>query len=83
MLVRQQVNKALERSREQGVVRGSLDAAVSLYAESDLAARLGGDGGGRDSATGDGAASNGGKVRSLLAPTRRRGSASSPSDPLR
>ncbi len=41
MLVRQQVNKALERSREQGALRGSLDAAVSLYAESDLATRLG------------------------------------------
>jgi isoleucyl-tRNA synthetase len=40
MLVRQQVNKALELSREQGVVRGSLDAAVWLYAGSDLAARL-------------------------------------------
>jgi len=41
MLVRQQVNKALELAREQGAVRGSLDAAVVLYAESDLAARLG------------------------------------------
>jgi isoleucyl-tRNA synthetase len=40
MLVRQQVNKALELSREQGTVRGSLDAAASLYAEPDLAARL-------------------------------------------
>jgi len=40
MLVRQQVNKALELSREQGMVRGSLDAAVCLYAEPDLAARL-------------------------------------------
>jgi isoleucyl-tRNA synthetase len=40
MLVRQQVNKALELSREQGAVRGSLDAAVTLYAEPDLAARL-------------------------------------------
>ena len=41
MLVRQQVNKALELAREQGAVRGSLDAAVALYAEPDLAARLG------------------------------------------
>jgi len=41
MLVRQQVNKALELAREQGAVRGSLDAAVVLFAESDLAARLG------------------------------------------
>ena len=40
MLVRQQVNKALELAREQGAVRGSLDAAVVLYAEADLAARL-------------------------------------------
>ncbi len=40
MLVRQQVNKALELSREQGTVRGSLDAAVCLYAEPDLAAKL-------------------------------------------
>ena len=33
MGVRQQVNKALELAREQGSLRGSLDAAVTLYAE--------------------------------------------------
>ena len=40
MSVRQQVNKALELAREQGTLRGSLDAAVSLYAEPVLAERL-------------------------------------------
>ena len=40
MTVRQQVNKALELAREQGVLRGSLDAAVTLYAEAELASRL-------------------------------------------
>ena len=40
MAVRQQVNNALELAREQGVLRGSLDAAVTLYAEAELAARL-------------------------------------------
>jgi isoleucyl-tRNA synthetase len=40
MAVRQQVNKALELAREQGVLRGSLDASVTLYAEAELAARL-------------------------------------------
>ena len=40
MAVRQQVNKALELAREQGAVRGSLDAAVTLYAKPELAARL-------------------------------------------
>ena len=38
--VRQQVNKALEMQREQGALRGSLDAAVTLYAERELAERL-------------------------------------------
>ena len=38
--VRQQVNKALEMQREQGALRGSLDAAVTLYAEPELAERL-------------------------------------------
>ncbi len=40
MAVRQQVNKALELAREQGALRGSLDAAVTLYAKPELAARL-------------------------------------------
>ena len=40
MSVRQQVNKALELAREQGTLRGSLDAAVILYAEPVLAERL-------------------------------------------
>lgn len=40
MSVRQQVNKALELAREQGTLRGSLDAAVTLYAEPVLAERL-------------------------------------------
>ena len=40
MTVRQQVNKALELAREQGALRGSLDAAVTLYAQSELAERL-------------------------------------------
>lgn len=40
MSVRQQVNKALELAREQGHLRGSLDAAVTLYAEGPLSERL-------------------------------------------
>ena len=40
MAVRQQVNKALELAREQGALRGSLDAAVTLYAKPELAERL-------------------------------------------
>ena len=40
MSVRQQVNKALELAREQGNLRGSLDAAVTLYAEAPLSERL-------------------------------------------
>ena len=40
MTVRQQVNKALELAREQGALRGSLDAAVTLYAQPELAERL-------------------------------------------
>ena len=40
MSVRQQVNKALELAREQGNLRGSLDAAVTLYAEGPLSERL-------------------------------------------
>ena len=40
MGVRQQVNKALELAREQGNLRGSLDAAVTLYAEAPLSDRL-------------------------------------------
>ena len=40
MSVRQQVNKALELARERGALRGSLDAAVTLYAEPALAERL-------------------------------------------
>ena len=40
MSVRQQVNKALELAREQGNLRGSLDAAVSLYADGPLSERL-------------------------------------------
>ena len=40
MGVRQQVNKALELAREQGNLRGSLDAAVTLYAEAPLSERL-------------------------------------------
>ena len=40
MSVRQQVNKALELAREQGTLRGSLDAAVTLYAEGPLSERL-------------------------------------------
>ena len=40
MDVRQQVNKALELAREQGALKGSLDASVTLFAEPGLAARL-------------------------------------------
>ena len=40
MNVRQQVNKALELAREQGALKGSLDASVTLFAEQALAARL-------------------------------------------
>ncbi len=40
VLVRQQVNKALENQREKGELRGSLDAQVVLYADSDLARQL-------------------------------------------
>jgi isoleucyl-tRNA synthetase len=40
MTVRQQVNKALELAREQGALKGSLDASVTLYAEPALAERL-------------------------------------------
>jgi len=40
MVVRQQVNKALELAREQGALRGSLDAAVTLYAAPELAGQL-------------------------------------------
>ena len=40
MSIRQQVNKALELAREQGNLRGSLDAAVTLYAEAPLSERL-------------------------------------------
>jgi len=40
MSVRQQVNKALELARARGTLRGSLDAAVILYAEPILAERL-------------------------------------------
>ena len=40
MSVRQQVNKALELAREQGNLRASLDAAVTLYAEGPLSERL-------------------------------------------
>ena len=40
MSVRQQVNKALELARAQGVLKGSLDASVTLFAEPTLAARL-------------------------------------------
>jgi len=40
MVVRQQVNKALELTREQGALRGSLDAAVTLYAAPELAGQL-------------------------------------------
>ena len=40
MSVRQQVNKTLELAREQGTLRGSLDAAVILYAKPVLAERL-------------------------------------------
>jgi isoleucyl-tRNA synthetase len=40
MSVRQQVNKALELAREQGNLRGSLDAAVTLYADGRLLERL-------------------------------------------
>ena len=35
-----QIDKALELAREQGTLRGSLDAAVILYAEPVLAERL-------------------------------------------
>ena len=37
VVVRQQVNKALELAREQGTLRGSLDAEVALYAGPELA----------------------------------------------
>ena len=40
MSVRQQVNKALELQRAEGALRGSLDAAVTLYAETALAQQL-------------------------------------------
>jgi isoleucyl-tRNA synthetase len=40
VVVRQQVNKALELAREQGTLRGSLDADVALYAGPELAERL-------------------------------------------
>ncbi|CAI8408310.1 MAG: Isoleucine--tRNA ligase [Halieaceae bacterium] len=40
VVVRQQVNKALELAREQGTLRGSLDAEVALYAGPELAERL-------------------------------------------
>ena len=40
MSVRQQVNKALELRRAEGVLRGSLDASVTLYADSALAQQL-------------------------------------------
>ncbi|RZO74125.1 MAG: hypothetical protein EVA62_01305, partial [Halieaceae bacterium] len=40
VVVRQQVNKALELAREQGMLRGSLDADVALYAGPELAERL-------------------------------------------
>ena len=40
MSVRQQVNKALELAREQGNLRGSLDGAVTLYADAPLSERL-------------------------------------------
>ena len=40
MSVRQQVNKALELQRADGALRGSLDAAVTLYADTALAQQL-------------------------------------------
>ena len=40
MGVRQQVNKALELQRAEGVLRGSLDASVTLYADASLAEQL-------------------------------------------
>lgn len=40
MSVRQQVNKALELQRAEGALRGSLDAAVTLYADTALAQQL-------------------------------------------
>jgi isoleucyl-tRNA synthetase len=40
MSVRQQVNKALELQRAEGVLRGSLDASVTLYADAALAEQL-------------------------------------------
>ena len=40
MSVRQQVNKALELQRAEGVLRGSLDASVTLYADAFLAEQL-------------------------------------------
>ena len=40
MSVRQQVNKALELQRADGVLRGSLDASVTLYADAALALQL-------------------------------------------
>ena len=40
MSVRQQVNKALELQRAEGVLRGSLDASVTLYADTALAEQL-------------------------------------------
>jgi isoleucyl-tRNA synthetase len=40
MTVRQQVNKALELQRADGVLRGSLDASVTLYADTALAEQL-------------------------------------------
>jgi isoleucyl-tRNA synthetase len=40
MAVRQQVNKALELAREEGALRGSLDADVALYAGPKLTERL-------------------------------------------
>jgi len=40
MIVRQQVNKALELQRAEGALRGSLDASVTLYADASLAEQL-------------------------------------------
>jgi isoleucyl-tRNA synthetase len=40
MIVRQQVNKALELQRAEGALRGSLDASVTLYADAFLAEQL-------------------------------------------
>ena len=40
LLVRQTVNKALEAARAEGLLKGSLDAEVMLYADGELAERL-------------------------------------------